>query len=431
MITYGWGKLPQIQANVKSYSPDHFKRLVKQSLIPRGHGLSYGDSALAENILDMRLQNSILGFDQNTGVLQAGAGTSLARIVEHCLPYGWLPQSLPGSLEVSLGGAIASDVHGKDHIHKGSFSEGLIEFDILTPCCERKTICRESNPDYFLATCGGMGLTGPILSAKIQLKAVGSRNIIKSTYISANLRDSIQILETNQDSEYSVAWIDCLAKGKSLGRGVIELGQHAQDNELKPNTRRAKLRVPISLPVTPINTISIKAFNQLYIQRAKVAARAQQKVDIEAFMFPLDRISQWNNIYGDAGFLQYQFLLAKKNAAQGISQILEHIHRSKEVASLGVLKALGPKNQNLLSFADEGYTLAIDFKYKKTTRAFLNELDKIVLQYQGRFYLAKDARLKKETFELGYPSINKFRAFRKNNNLTQHFASLQSQRLKL
>lgn len=425
--TRSWGNFPSIAKRHTVFSEN--LSLSHNNIIARGNARSYGDSALAENMLDMRKHNLMLSFDESSGILHCQSGTLLADIITTFLPRGWFPLVSPGTKFITIGGAIASDVHGKNHHKVGSFSECVIDFSLQIPNGTVLTCSKKDNAEFFHATLGGMGLTGVILDATIQLQKVQSQFIEQRTIKTTNLLETFEQFEKHKDSTYSVAWIDCLAKKSAIGRSIITLGEHAHDNNLAYQQKN-KLPFPMYAPSFCINTLSIKIFNFLYYQRILKKDSVQQ-VSIDSFFYPLDGISNWNRAYGKQGFLQYQFVLPIENSYDGMLAVLQEISKSGLGSILTVLKLMGDENQNYLSFPKKGYTLAIDFKNDLKSKKLFETLDKLIIHYGGRFYLAKDARIAKEVFELGYPHIHRFREFRKEQQLSEHFNSLQSQRLSL
>ena len=326
-----------------------------------------------------------------------------------------------------MGGAIASDIHGKNHHVEGCFSECVQEFNIMLADGEVVTCTKETTPELFKATCGGMGLTGVILDAKIYLKKINSQYIDQTTIKTKNLKETFEAFEEYSDKPYSVAWIDCLAKGNAIGKCLLMVGDFRDDGKLDYK-KKNQLSIPFNFPSFALNNWSVRAFNWLYYGKAKNGV-SKQKVDIDTFFYPLDAIGHWNRIYGKNGFTQYQFILPKETSYQGLEEILTAISNSGKGSFLAVLKLYGKANDNWLSFPIEGYSLALDFKIEKGLFELLDKLDEIVVKYKGRIYLTKDVRVSKETFEKGYPQIDTFRKFRKENNMDTKFQSLQSKRV--
>jgi decaprenylphospho-beta-D-ribofuranose 2-oxidase len=343
------------------------------------------------------------------------------------VPRGLFLPVTPGTKYVSVGGAIASDVHGKNHHLDGCFSEYVDRFSLLLATGEIVTCSREQHADLFHATCGGMGLTGIILDVTLKLKPIESSFIEQKTYKAGNLAEALNLFEAHHGSPYSVAWIDCLATGPAMGRSLVMLGRHCASSSVPPRAKRP-ISIPIDMPPQLLNQFSIKAFNTLYYHRIRHNPLEQQ-VHYEPFFYPLDGIQHWNRLYGKKGFTQYQFVLPKAAGLEGMTTILEEITASARGSFLAVLKAFGQENANLLSFPMEGYTLALDFKIEEKLFGLLDELDAIVLAYGGRLYLTKDTRMSEATFKRSYPRWEAFQDIRARYGAQGRFASQQSQRL--
>lgn len=395
--------------------------------IPYGNGRSYGDSALNENILYCKTYNNFLDFDVQNGILTCQAGVLLSEILDSVIKRGWFLKVTPGTKLITLGGAIASDVHGKNHHTQGCFSECVEEFTIMLSDGEIKS-CKKGD-ELFHATCGGMGLTGVILTAKISLKKINSAFINQTTIKTKNLAETFEAFENYKDIPYSVAWIDCLAKNEEIGKCLLMVGDFADDGNLEYKSKK-KLSIPFNFPSFALNSLSVKAFNWLYYAKAKDGI-SKQRVSIDTFFYPLDAIGEWNRIYGKNGFTQYQFILPKEQSFEGLKEILTKISDSGKGSFLAVLKLYGKANENYLSFPLEGYSLALDFKIEAGLFELLNTLDEVVLKHGGRIYLTKDVRVSKETFEKGYPKIEQFRDFRSKNYMDKKLNSLQSKMVKI
>jgi FAD/FMN-containing dehydrogenase len=425
-----WGMYPRIQCEHLQFDTHEDLRKIlteKEHLIPYGNGRSYGDSALSPYIIDMRPKDHFIDFEEKRGLLHVQAGVLLSEVLEHFVPRGWFLKVTPGTKLITVGGAIASDVHGKNHHVEGCFSECVDSFTLMLPDGEVVSCTKEETPDLWKATCGGMGLTGVILDAKIYLKKINSMYIDQTTIKTKNLKETFEAFEAYSDKPYSVAWIDCLAKGDEVGKCLLMVGDFRDDGQLDYRMKRQKT-IPFNFPSFALNNWSVRAFNWLYYGKVKERV-SKQRVDIDTFFYPLDAIGHWNRIYGKHGFTQYQFILPKENSYEGLEEILTAISRSGKGSFLAVLKLYGKANDNWLSFPIEGYSLALDFKIEKGLFELLDRLDEIVLRYKGRIYLTKDVRVTKETFEQGYPDIERFRAFRKEKGMDMIFQSLQSQRV--
>lgn len=427
-----WGNYPIINNKQLNFNTEATLKTIisnNNELIPFGNGRSYGDSALSRNIITTKPHNYFLNFDQSKGVLHVQSGVLLSEILNTFVPKGWFLKITPGTKLITVGGAIASDVHGKNHHVEGCFSESIVEFNLMLPNCEIITCSKTKNIELFRATCGGMGLTGVILDAKISLKKINSKYINQTTIKTKNLKETFEAFEKYKDKPYSVAWIDCLAKRDNIGKCLLMVGDFDKDEDLNYSTKK-RFNIPFNFPSFALNTLSVKVFNWLYYRKVRKSV-SHQKVDIDTFFYPLDAIKNWNRIYGKNGFTQYQFILPKKYSSQGLEEILRTISMSGKGSFLAVLKLYGKSNENYLSFPLEGYSLALDFKIEKGLFELLDKLDEIVLSFRGRIYLSKDVRVSKETFENGYPSIKRFRSIREKFKMSKKFNSLQSKRVKI
>lgn len=425
-----WGQYPQTNSHVLEFEDtNQLKEIIRthKPLIPYGNGRSYGDSALGENQLYVKPHSYMLSFDETSGVLHCQAGVLLSEILETFIPRGWFLSVTPGTKLITIGGAIASDVHGKNHHTAGSFCDHVVDFKLMLPSGDILTVSKEKTPDLFKATCGGMGLTGVILEAHIQLQQIQSSMIEQTIVKTRNLQELFKAFESFASHTYSVAWIDCLAGGSQFGRGLLTAGEHATDGNLSYNPG-FKAGVPFDFPNFVLNRFSMKVFNMLYYNKV-LNQISHKKVSIDSFFYPLDAINHWNRIYGKGGFTQYQFVLPKANSYEGLEKIMHRIVQSGRGSFLAVLKLLGKENQNWLSFPMEGYTLAVDFKIEPGLFEMLNDLDKIVIEHGGRVYLTKDVRIPRENFEAGYPHVADFRKLRKEMGMRDIFNSLQSKRI--
>ncbi|QKI89755.1 FAD-binding oxidoreductase [Thiomicrorhabdus xiamenensis] len=428
----GWGRFPRSKS--KACSVQSAQEIAgflddEGDVIAYGNGRSYGDSAIADKQIVTRKLNHFLQFDKESGILRVQSGVLLSEILQVVVPHGWFLAVTPGTKLITVGGAIASDVHGKNHHHFGSFSQSVLDLKLMLPNGEIIDCSENENSDWFHATCGGQGLTGVILEARLQLKTIESQNIEQTTIKSANLEETFAAFEDYQASPYSVAWIDCLAKGKNLGRSLLMVGDFAADGDLDYRSPRGPA-IPFNFPKFALNRLTLSAFNWLYYHKVRKKI-SQQMVSIDQFFYPLDALSNWNRIYGKDGFVQYQFILPKEHSYQGLQEILQIIAASGKGSFLAVLKLYGKHNANWLSFPMEGYSLALDFKVEPSLWGLMERLDEVVVKCGGRFYLAKDARVPKAVFEQGYPQIEQFRTFRRQHGLDKTLNSRQSVRLGL
>lgn len=432
MEAHGWGRYPRMEGEVAypvSSAQCVSEVMRNAGLTPQGLGRSYGDSCLGRHMLNTRYLDHYSAFDEQTGLLSCAAGVSLDDIIRTFVPKGWFLSVTPGTRFVTVGGAIASDVHGKNHHVDGSFCDHLVQMDLLLGNGERVSVSPTHNADLFHATCGGMGLTGLILSATFSLKSIRSSNILATTIKAADIDALLDAFEENQDASYSVAWIDCLAQGKNLGLSLLMLGEHADEGPLVVKGKRC-IPVPVDMPANLLNSYTVKLFNAAYFHRIR-QARISQVTSLESFFYPLDTLDNWNRLYGTKGFVQYQFVLPKTNGIVGLKKILERISQSGMGSFLAVLKVFGEGNDNILSFPKAGYTLALDFKVEPKALKLLDELDRLVLDEGGRLYLAKDARMGEATFKAGYARWKEFESVRERYHAIGTFSSEQSRRLGL
>ena len=432
MLCSGWGRYPKIDANITfPRNAEDCKKTIKGmgSLIARGLGRSYGDSSLGKDILNTQYLNGFIAFDESTGLLTCYAATTLFDILQTFIPKGWFLPVVPGTQFVTVGGAIASDIHGKNHHIHGTFSQYTAKLDLILGNGEFISTSPAINSDLFHATCGGMGLTGVIATATIALRRIKSSQISEKIFKSKDLGNLFEILEDTNSSTYSVAWLDSMSRGCNLGRSLLMLGEHKEDGELEVS-KKNQFRIPIDPPINLINNYSAQAFNAVYFHKIR-GCELTRIVNYQKFFFPLDQVANWNKLYGTNGFIQYQFAIPKEVGRLGIEKILNHIANSNETSFLAVLKTFGPANKNLLSFPLEGFTLAVDFKLSASVFTLLNQLDRMVLDFDGRLYLTKDSRMSEATFKMSYPNWSKFQEVRSKYHALEKFSSNQSIRLGL
>jgi len=432
-----WGNYPVIESDEQSFSfTDQLDQLIKNNdeFIPRGNGRCYGDASLAKKTISTLKYDNILSFDTASGIFECQSGLTLDKILEVIVPKGWFLPVTPGTKFITVGGAVASDVHGKNHHIDGSFSNNIVDMDIVLSSGETMTCSPQHNVDLFEATCGGMGLSGVIARVKFRLKKIETSFIKQKQVKAENLEEIISLFEKYNHYTYSVAWIDCLKKGKNFGRSILILGEHAKVDELNDKQKKEPLQLPqkkqitfpFNLPSWVLNAFTVKAFNFLYYGK-NFKKEINNVVSYEPFFYPLDAILHWNRGYGKSGFVQYQFVLPLESK-QGLIEILNRISHKGLGSFLAVLKVFG-KQESIISFPKEGYTLALDFPVRKGLLEFLDELDRVVLQYGGRIYMSKDARMKPEILEGGYPELNKFKEIIRKYNPDGKIHSVQSDRL--
>jgi len=437
----GWGRYPQMDARVLAPRDlDALRDLVVSAphVIARGNGRAYGDSAInPDATIRMRHFDHMIAFDPATGQLVAEGGVLLGDIIAAFLPRGWFPMVSPGTKFVTLGGAIAADVHGKNHHKDGSFRACVDWVEIMGPDGETHRCGPDDDPVLFDHTLGGMGLTGIILRAAIRLRPVETAWIRQTTLAAPNLRAAMAAFEEAQDATYSVAWIDCLGTGARLGRSLVMLGEHAICADLPPDraaapfavTPKRKRTVPFDFPAFTLNSVTLRAFNALYYRKG-ARNTGTRLVDWDSYFYPLDAILGWNRIYGRKGFAQFQCVLPLDRSEAGLSALLAEIARAGSGSFLAVLKRFG-KQDSAFSFPMEGYTLALDFPVTARTLALLERLDRITLDHGGRFYLAKDSRMSAATLRASDRRVDDFHSLRDTRGLTARFRSAQAERLEL
>ena len=427
----GWGNYPVIKSQV--YRPESLKQLQAigkntKKILAFGNNMSYGDASLSEETIDMKRLNKVLEFDKEKGICKAEAGILLSEILQIIIPYGWFVHVTPGTKFVTIGGCVASNIHGKNHHKYGNFSNCVKSFDIILASGELVHCTKEKNRDLFEATCGGMGLTGIIYSVEIELKKIESP-FIEVTYTKCKNIDEVfkELEEKDKTHEYTVAWIDCLAKGNKLGRGIVMSGNHVKEKQpLKVHSKK-RINIPFNFPNIMLNKWSVKLLNALYYAMHK---STRKRVHYDKFFYPLDNLHNWNRMYGKRGFIQYQFVLPIEVSEKNIKQILKIISGYGRASFLSVLKKF-KNDDRLLSFTKEGYTLALDIPLDKKTRQMAKELDEIIINNKGRIYLTKDSLMDAETFKKLYPQIDEWKAIKKKYDPETKFVSLEAKRVGL
>lgn len=439
----GWGRRPVETCDVyRPENADEIRSLVlhsaHSSLTPRGLGRSYGDASLnAEGaVLSSERLDRMLAFDAGSGILACQSAVSLADIIRVFLPRGFFFPVTPGTKSITIGGAIASDVHGKNHHKSGAMSAWVRRIRLLTAGGAILDCSRDENAEAFWATVGGMGLTGMILEAELQLMPV------PSAYMQADferIRNVDQLLERMDGSDdeyaYAVAWVDTLASRSSLGRSVLMRANHAPLDVLPTRMRGTpfeaaparEIGVPFDLPDFTLNPLSMRLFN---IAFHAIHPTASKVVDCDRFFYPLDSIQNWNRGYGKRGVVQYQCVIPEASARIGTIRLLETLASRGLGSFLTVLKSLGPESGGLLSFPMKGKTLAMDLPFTGASMLdAIRKLDEIVLETGGRVYLAKDSCLSREAFQQMYPRLPEFERVKRELDPEHRFSSSQARRL--
>jgi decaprenylphospho-beta-D-ribofuranose 2-oxidase len=441
----GWGRYPVVKSHLKR--PERLSSLAQllatsppPGLLMRGGGRSYGDAALNSGgytVLTERL-NRLLAFDDRTGLLRCEPGVSLKELIEIFLPRGWFLPTTPGTKFATIGGAVAFDVHGKNHHRDGAFGQHVQRLTLILASGETVSCSREDNSDLFWATIGGMGLTGIITEVEFFLHRVETAYYKVLQIKAQNLDDALAAFDEYEPQfQYSVAWIDCLASKGSLGRSLLMLGNHAAIGDLTPEQQanplfvppKKTIRVPIDFPSIALNPYTMAGFNTVYYHRQQ-AKQVESIQDYDSYFYPLDAILDWNRVYGKRGFVQYQCALPPDTSQAGLTQILERCSQAGQGSFLAVLKRFGPEH-GWLSFPMPGYTLTLDMPVAPGLWDFLDRLDRIVLDSGGRVYLAKDARLSAAAFRQMYPNFPRWLQVKSQVDPENRFRSVLSDRLEI
>jgi decaprenylphospho-beta-D-ribofuranose 2-oxidase len=442
----GWGGTEPTMAELAApRSADEVAGLVKgvnaAGVIARGLGRSYNNAAQNDGglVIATSGMRDILSFDPETGLAVCEAGVSLEQLMVTLLPAGWFVPVSPGTRQVTVGGAVAADVHGKNHHSAGSFARHVRSFDLMSADGDVRTVTADDDPELFWATAGGMGLTGIILRATVQMRKVETSRLIVDTMRTADIDETMDYLSsTDKDYDYTVAWTDCLAQRGSLGRSVITSGDFAVMAEIPYRERGKPLEFnPSSLvgapPVFPsglINRHTVALLNDAWYRKAP-RRRSGEIQTIGQFFHPLDGIRNWNRGYGPAGFRQYQFVVPF-GADDVVRRSLERISALRAPSFVTVLKRFGAGDPGMLSFPVPGWTLALDFPARTPWLAqLLGELDDMVVEVGGRLYLAKDSRIPAELMPRMYPRYEEFRRLRTRIDPAGVFNSDLARRLRL
>ena len=439
----GWGNYPRVDCRV--VRPDRLAALraevvgAHEPRIPRGLGRSYGDPAVTDRgvVIDCTRLDRYRAFDPESGRLVCEAGTSLAAILRDFGPRGFLPLVTPGTKFVTVGGCIANDVHGKGHHVDGCFSQCTESFRVLLASGEVVNASPSQNADLYWGSFGGMGLLGIIVEATLRLRKVETTYFRQTAMSAPNLDALLDGLESVSHLPYSVAWVDSLARGRHLGRGVLTAGDHAAVDDLPRRLRRNPLAVsgpprvdlPFDLPAAALNLWTIRGLNAVLDQVQRHGAAVAH---YEKFFYPLDFVGRWNRGYGRRGFTQYQFVIPLQDGRRNVAELLRTIAGSGQAPFLNVLKRFGHERpETQLSFPMEGYTFAVDFPIREGLEALLHRLDERVLAMGGRIYLGKDAFLQRPVFERMYPRLDAWRAVKARYDPHTVFSSNLGQRLGL
>lgn len=413
-VGQSWGRYPQANQLIIPVTDRHAALPVAEgSMLPHGNGRSYGDSCLNDGgaLLHTRHLDRFMAFDPLSGILECEAGVLLSEILDLVVPQGWFLPVTPGTKFVTVGGAIGNDVHGKNHHKAGTFGRHVLEFELLRSDGSRRLCSPRENPEWFAATVGGLGLTGLISRAKIQLRRVASPWMSCEICRFDDLPGFFRLSRaSDRDYEYTVAWIDCASQGNALGRGIFTRANHAPAHpDFRPDAPARRLSVPLTPPISLINPLSLSAFNSLYYHRQREGVR-HVTTHYEPHFYPLDGVAEWNRIYGPRGFLQYQCVVPLAAAPDCVELLVKTIAKSRQGSFLAVLKQFGDiASPGMLSFPRPGATLALDFPHRgASTLSLLDRLDEIVASAGGAVYPAKDARMPARFFKQYFPAWETF-----------------------
>lgn len=411
----GWGRA--LTAQVRAWRPERTPAVEtvlgaerEDGVIVYAGGRSYGDAPLnggGDVILTERLDR-IVSADWKTGAVVCEPGVAIGDLMRAALPHGYAVPVSPGTGFATIGGGIANDVHGKNHDRHGGFGDHIDWFDLMLPDGEVRRVTPDGEPELFAATVGGVGLTGVILACGMKLRRVKSNAVLMKETPARDLDAFLAMQDEARDKHtYVVGWIDATAKGRSLGRGILETADDSQGATDAPMGPRK--RMPVEMPGFAMNRMSVGLFNALYYHRVPRRGR-ERHAPLTQFLYPLDAIEDWNRLYGKRGFYQFQCVLPDAESPVGLRKLMEEISQSGAGSFLAVLKTLGGEGKGYLSFPMRGYTLALDFPAKPGVDELLERLERITLDHGGRIYLAKDAAMKAESFAAMYPKLDEFRA---------------------
>ncbi len=428
MITSGWGRFNKVNSEIFALNQKKkINEILKKdkNFIPYGSGRSYGDSCLSENIIMTKFLGKEINIDSESGEIECSSSVTFEEILKKIIPLGWFVPVSPGTKSVTVGGAIASDVHGKNHHKDGSFSDHLISFVIMISSGEEIECTKEKNKDLFLATCGGMGLTGIILKAKFKLIKINSSYINQETIKTKNLKQTIETFSKYKKFKYVVAWIDTNCKTQDIGRALIYLGSHSNNNKLEIK-RKIKLNIGKIIPSFFSNNFFLKLYSNFYY----LISRSENKtIYFDDFFYPLDKVSDWNYFYGKRGFIQIQLLVPKINAYESLFKIISFMKQNSQISFLSTLKEMGPGNENFLSFPSSGFTLTMDLKVNDKLLDLYPEFERILKACNAKIYLTKDSLMTESFFKNSYKYINQFKNIKAKYDPEKVFSSIQSRRL--
>ena len=414
-----WGRYPTYGAKIV---PLHWQSDfpaaidgIHNGALPVGMGRSYGDVCLLKdgNLLLTTTMNRLIAFDTETGLLTAEAGVTLAQILDFAVPRGFFLPVSPGTKYVTLGGAIANDIHGKNHHVAGTFGSHITQFELVRSDGSRKLCSPMENADFYAATIGGLGLTGLITWATLRLKSIVSRKIDYEGIQFHGIDEFLDLTNQSKDIEYTVSWVDCTSTGRNFARGIFMQGDHSTKRDTLNLSPKPKLVFPFDAPGFALNSLSVGLFNSAFFHK-QIHKRAVAEQDYEPFFYPLDKVLHWNRMYGKRGLLQFQYVIPWEHAKEGTVDILHEVAKSGLASFLAVLKAFGDvPSPGMMSFPKPGITLALDFPIKPDKSfPLFQRLADMTLEFGGRLYPAKDAAMTAAQYQAFYPNWQQFARFR-------------------
>ncbi len=431
MLITGWGNNINYEANAFYPKNDGeiigiLKNEISNNTLAVGLGRSYGDNGLSKNIIKLNNYEKFFELDEENQILHCSSNYSLKEIIFKIVKKGFFLNVTPGSKYVTIGGAIANDVHGKNHHVDGSFSDFVKEIKIITPDAELRECSKNQNTDLFLATCGGAGLTGVIVSAKIKLLKISSKNLDVSIFKTKDLEETLKNIRKFKNKKYLIGWMETVSK-KNFGRSIIITGDHSNDKDFEV-TEKKNYKIPSIFGYLFLNKFFIKIFNFFYFNLNKDKINFKQ--DFDKFFYPLDYISNWNKLYGPKGFTQIQILISDgKDYKNILNEIFSYLRDNNCYSFLTTLKEFGEKNENYLTFPEKGLTVTMDIKITKKFEDFYKNFEKILQKNQIKIYLAKDSFMSDFFFKNSYKKINKFISLKKKIDPLNKISSVQSNRL--
>jgi decaprenylphospho-beta-D-ribofuranose 2-oxidase len=434
----GWGRTaPSLSDLVAPANSEEVAAILAttERVALRGLGRSYGDAAQLRGgvVLDNSRLDTISSISE-TGLITVGSGVSIDRLLRTSIPQGWFIPVTPGTRDVSIGGAIAADVHGKNHHVDGSFARHVLAMTLMTPT-GLYSLSPTNDAELFHATFGAMGLTGVVLDATVQLLRIETDQVLVDTQRFTSLDELMaEMISGDERYRYSVAWVDCMSRGANMGRGILTRGDHATRSDVAAPSLRAprpaRLSVPVDAPSGLLNPLTIKLFNEAWFRHAP-QRRDREAQSLSSFFHPLDGVKHWNRLYGRRGFVQYQFCVPDSHA-DTVVRAIERLSSSRVPSFLAVLKRFGAASPGPLSFPQPGWTLALDLPVgPPALPAVLDELDELVASSNGRVYLAKDARLAPRHISAMYPRLGEITALRARVDPRGVLSSDLAQRLEL